>query len=67
MRPSLNIAAMLNFVQIQHLEVWCCTFHFSDIRWLNQMAQLAEALCKQWENGGQKMENMEENDIPKLI
>ncbi len=27
----------------------------------------AEALYKQWENGGRKMENMEENDIPKLI
>ncbi len=26
-----------------------------------------EALRKQWENGGRKMENMEENDIPKLI
>ncbi len=22
--------------QIQRLEVWHCTFHFSDIRWLNQ-------------------------------
>ncbi len=27
----------------------------------------AEGLCKQWDNGGRKMEKMEENDIPKLI
>ncbi len=27
----------------------------------------AATLCRQWESGGRKMENMEGNDIPKLI
>ncbi len=32
-----NTAIEPNFSQIQRLEVWRCTFHFSDIRWLNRM------------------------------
>ncbi len=35
-RASQNIATVPLFMQIQHLEVWCCTYHFSDIRWLNR-------------------------------
>ncbi len=27
----------------------------------------ATTLCRQWEDGGHRMENMEGNDIPKLI
>ncbi len=35
-RALQNIAAVPLFTQIQRLEVWHCTFHFSDIRWLNR-------------------------------
>ncbi len=31
MRASWDIAAMPHFLQIQHLEVWRCNFHFSGI------------------------------------
>ncbi len=30
-----NITSVRHFTQIQRLEVWCCTFHFSDTRWIN--------------------------------
>ncbi len=36
MKASQNIAAVRHFMQIQRLEVWRCTFHFSDTRWINR-------------------------------